>query len=121
MSRLPPACNPPEIIFTMGMGNTGSRFAVARADADLARRSPEPVQMHVKLFAPRGRRGVRHCQRDPQHGVGSQPTLVRRAVKLNQPGIDRGLIVQIHAVDAGAITFLTFSTARAHAQPAVAF
>ena len=95
MSRLPPACRPPEIMLTIGIGKAGSSGGrVCRRSESLP---PEPVQMNEQLFAARGRRRVRHGQRDAEHGVGPEPALVRRAVERDQPGVEAGLIVQVHA------------------------
>ena len=55
--------------------------------------------MNEQLFAASGRGGVRDRERDAQQRVGPEPALVRRAVELDQLGVDRRLIVQIHADD----------------------
>ena len=55
--------------------------------------------MNEQLLAASGGRGVGHGQRNAEHGVGPEPALVRRAVELDQPGVEAGLIVQIHPSD----------------------
>ena len=98
MSRLPPACRPPEIILTMGSGKAGSSVTDAWP-AGSSMISPESVEMNEQLFAAGRRRRVRDRQRNAEQGVGPEPALVRRTVERDQPGVEAGLIVQIDAHD----------------------
>ena len=119
MSRLPPACRPPEIMLTMGSGKVGSRRADAFSDR-IELIAPEPVQMNEQFFAARGCRGVGHGQGNAEQGVGPEPALVRRAVERDQLGVEAGLIVQVHTQD-GRGDFADHVARRpANAQAAVA-
>ena len=73
--------------------------------------------MDKQLFTPRGGRGMREGQRDAQKRVGSQATLVRRAVESEQLRIKRALIVKVHADHGGAITAATLLTALSTPRP----
>ena len=77
--------------------------------------------MDEQFFAARGRRGVRHGQRDAEQGVGPEPALVRRAVERDQLGVERRLDRPGPCrATAGAITRVTLSTALSDAQSAIA-
>ena len=49
----------------------------------------------------RVRRGLGHRQRHPEHGVGAQPRLVRRAVEVDQRLVDQPLVVGAQPDDRG--------------------
>ena len=55
------------------------------------------MEMDEELLAASRRGGVCHRQRDAEQGVGPQPRLVGRAVEGDHRGVDRGLVVDLHA------------------------
>ena len=98
MSRLPPACRPPEIILTMGIGMIGAT-AASSGLSDALRFAPESVQVDEQFLAARDGRRVRRGEGDPEQGVGPEPALVRSAVERDQAGVEAGLVVEVHPRD----------------------
>ena len=91
------ACAPPLMTFIIGTGSSGRprRRGSGRAASS---RSPAAA--------------LRDRQRDAEDGVGAEAALVRRAVELEQRGVERALVERVHAQQArGAISSLTFATA----------
>ena len=79
-STLLSACAPPLRMFIIGTGS------------DSAPPSVERGQVLVERLAGGGGRRARERHRDAEQCVGAQPALVRRAVGVDQEGVDRALI-----------------------------